>query len=74
MRDLRRYAQQTTVQLIVGAVLLLFIVGTGLIYWRYGEGAALLGFLCLLGAGVPVLAIIFALRVIDWVVKRANRE
>ena len=47
-RDLRKYASQTNVQLIVGALLILFIVGLGLIAWIYGAGAPM-GFLCLLG-------------------------
>ena len=56
-RDIRRYANQTQVRLVVGALLLLFIVGDGLIYVIYGQGAALMGLLCL-GAGLlPVIAI-----------------
>lgn len=74
IRDLRRYARQTNIQLVVGALLLLFIVGDGLIYLVYGLGPALMGLLCL-GAGLfPVVLIILALLLIDWVVKRANRE
>ena len=73
-RDLRRYASQTQTQLIAGALLVLFIVGDGLIYLIYGQGAALMGLLCL-GAGLfPLLAIILMLWLIDWVVKRANRD
>lgn len=73
-RDLRRYANQTQARLIVGALLLLFIVGDGLIYLIYGAGPALMGLLCL-GAGLlPVIAIILIFWGIDWVVKRANRD
>ena len=39
--DLRHYASQTTVQLIAGALVLLFVVGMGLVWWLY---APLLGF------------------------------
>jgi hypothetical protein len=35
--DLRRYAKQTNIQLIIGFLLILFIVGDGLIYLRYGS-------------------------------------
>ena len=38
-RDLRKYASQTNVQLIGGALLILFIIGLGLIAWLYGTGA-----------------------------------
>ena len=74
VRDLRKYARQTNTRLIVGALLVLFIVGDGLIYVIYGSGAALVGLLCL-GAGlVPIVLIILVLSLMDWVVKRANRE
>ncbi len=73
-RDLREYARQTNTRLIVGGVLLLFIVGDGLIYFIYGPGAAISGLLCL-GIGLfPILLIILVLTVIDWAVKRADRE
>ena len=73
-RDLRKYAQQTNVRLAVGALLVLFIVGDGLIYLIYGPGAAITGLLCLVGAMVPILAIGAALWLMEWVLKRANRE
>ena len=53
-RDLRNYAKRTNIQLAVGAFVLLFIIGLGLIWLLYGKGAALIGFLCLLGALVPI--------------------
>lgn len=73
-RDIRKYASQTQVRLIAGALLLLFIVGDGLIYLIYGQGAAIMGLLCLTAGLVPVLAIIGVLFIMDWVVKRANRD
>jgi hypothetical protein len=71
-RDLRLYARQTNVRLAVAAVVLLFGVGLGLIYFIYGPGAAVVGLLCLLGALVPVVLILIALYGIDWIVRRAN--
>jgi hypothetical protein len=71
-RDLREYAKQTNIQLTLGAFVLLFIVGLGLIYWIYGPGAAGLGLLCLLGGLVPIAIILFVLFGIDWIVKRAR--
>ncbi len=74
MRDLREYAKQTNIQLAAGAFLLLFVFGIALIYFIYGPGAALVGFLCLLGALVPIGLILLALFGIDWIVKRANSK
>jgi hypothetical protein len=73
-RDLRKYASQTNVQLIVGALVLLFVVGLGLIAWIYGVGAAAMGFLCLLGALVPIGLIAFFLFGLDALVKRINKD
>jgi hypothetical protein len=73
MRDLRKYAKQTTVQLIVGAVVILLVVGLGLIYYFYGIGGAVSGLLCV-GAGLlPILAIAGALWLIETISKR-NRD
>jgi hypothetical protein len=73
-RDLRKYSSQTSVQLIAGALLLLFVVGLGLIAWIYGPSAALMGFLCLLGALVPVGLIALSLFGLDALVKRINKD
>jgi predicted PurR-regulated permease PerM len=72
--DLRRYASQTTFRLIAGSILLLFTIGLGAIWLIYGPYAALTGFLCLLGALVPIGLIAFFIFGLDWVVKRANRD
>lgn len=73
-RDLRKYARQTNVRLGVGAFFLLFVVGVALIYAVYGADAALAGFLCLLGALVPVVLIFLSLAILDWIQKRANSD
>lgn len=72
--DLRSYTSQTTFRLIVGALILLFVVGGGLIWWIYGLGAALIGLLCLLGALVPIGLIWFLLFGLDLLVKKLNEE
>ena len=51
---------------------LLFVIGIGLIYLIYGPGAATLGFICLLGAMLPVVLILLFLFITDWIVKRAG--
>jgi len=73
-RDLREYAKRTNVQLAAGAFVLLFIFGLGLIWLIYGRGAAIIGFLCLLGALVPVALILLALFGMDWIVKNARSK
>ena len=73
-RDLRKYAQDTNTRLVIGAFLLLFLVGDGLIYLFYGKGAALMGLLCLLAGVSPLLLILLVMLVLDWIVKRANED
>jgi hypothetical protein len=71
--DLRKYSRQTTIRLILGGFLILFLIGDGLVYFIYGPAAAISGFVCL-GAGLlPVLIIMGALWVMEYVVKK-NRE
>jgi hypothetical protein len=73
-RDLRRYARQTRFRMVVGAIALVLLVGEGLIYLIYGPQAAVTGFICI-GAGlVPVVLVIGILKLIEWVVKKANPE
>ena len=73
-RDLRKYARQTSVQLGVGAVLVLFLIGDGLIYLIYGKGAALMGLSCLLIGLAPILLIALLMLLLNWIVKLANRD
>lgn len=73
-RDLRKYARQTNVQLGVGAVLLLFLVGDGLIYLIYGKGAAIMGLTCLLIGLAPIVLIFLLMILLNWIVKLANRD
>jgi uncharacterized membrane protein len=73
-RDLRKYMKDTNVRILIGAFLLLFVIGVGLIWAIYGLGAAVSGFLCLLGAFVPIGLIFLVLYGMDWIVKRANRD
>ncbi len=70
---MRRYASQTSVRLIVGALLLVFLVGDGLIYLIYGPASAVMGLLCLLGALVPIVLVWLVIMLMDWIVKRGNQ-
>ena len=72
--DLRKYASQTTIRLIVGALALVFIVGGGLIWWLYGLGPMLMGLLCLLGALIPIGLIWLLMVGLDLLVKKLNEE
>jgi len=73
-RDLRKYARQTNIRLAVGAILVLFIVGDGLIYLIYGGGAAMMGILCLLGGMVPVVLVLLVLLLFEWIQRHADRD
>jgi hypothetical protein len=73
IRDLRSYAKQTNIRLIVGALALLLLVGLGLIFLIYGKGAVFTGLLCIIGGLIPVVLIMIALSIIDHIVKK-NRE
>ncbi len=71
-RDLRAYARQTNVRLAVGAILVLVVLGIGLIWVIYGEGAASFGFFCLLAGLAPVLLILLVFWAIDWILRSAR--
>ncbi len=73
-RDLREYAKQTNIQLIVGAFILLFGVGIGLIYLIWGPGAAGIGFMCMLAGLLPIALILVVLYGMDWFVKRGRSK
>lgn len=72
MRDLREYARQTNVRLALGAFILLFVIGVGLIWLIYGGNAAGLAFTCLLAALFPIILILFIFVAIEWILKRAR--
>ncbi len=71
--DLRKYSRQTNSRLIIGAILLLFLVGGGLILYFYGTGAFALGLLCLAGGLAPVLVILLIFWGLEAIVKH-NRS
>lgn len=73
-RDLRKYARQTNVQLLIGFLLLLFVIGDGLIYFFYGRQSAIMGLICLAAGVAPLLIIGLVLWGMEWIVKRANEE
>lgn len=73
-RDLREYAKRTNVQLAIGAILLIFIVGDGLIYLFYGQAAAMMGLACLLIGLAPIVLIVLLMLLLNWIVKLANRD
>jgi hypothetical protein len=72
--DLDKYNKTTTRRLILGGLLILYIVGGILIYIFYGSGAALTGFLCLTLGLSPILLILIFFWVLEWIVKRANKD
>jgi hypothetical protein len=73
-RDLRQYARQTNVRLVIGFILLLLVVGDGLIYLFYGQGAAVMGLICIMAGLAPIILILVALEFIDWIVRMKNPD
>lgn len=73
-RDLRKYAATTNFRLILGAVVLLFVVGLGIIGLIYGFKAALFGLLCLLGGMVPIVLILIFWFGLDVLLKKINKD
>lgn len=71
-RDLRKFSKETNVRLAFGAFILLFVVGVGLIWAIYGQGAAGMGLLCLLAALVPVILILGVFLAIEWILRSAR--
>ena len=59
-------------RLALGAFILLFNVGVAWIWAIYGQGAAGMGFLCLLAALFPVILILAIFLAIEWILKRAR--
>ena len=53
--DLRKHRQQTDRILVIGGFGLLFLVGGALIWYVYGIGAALAGWVCM-GGGVALFS------------------
>jgi len=71
-RDLRKYAKQTNLRLLIGFFVLLLLIGIGLIYLFYGRDAALMGLICTGAALVPAVLIWLVLWVMGYIVKKAN--
>ena len=61
-------------RMAVGALLILFIVGLGLIWFIYGFPAAVMGLVCVLAGLVPIVLILVLLNFSDWILKRAGRS
>ena len=73
-RDLRKYAAQTNIRLLVGFILLLFLVGDGLIYFFYGPQSAIFGLMCLVAGLLPLILIGLLLWGLEALVKRVNDQ
>lgn len=74
MPDLRQYARQTNVRLVLGALIILLVIGEGLIWIFYGGSTAILGLLCI-GAGlIPVGIIVAILAIMEKIVQKQRGE
>jgi hypothetical protein len=68
-RDLRKYARQTNVRLSIGFAIIIFLIGDGLIYYFYGQGAAIMGALCILLGLVPLILVFLIFLAMDLVIR-----
>ena len=73
-RDLRKFASQTNIRLIIGGLILVFVVGLGCIYVFSGQGAAIAGLLCLLAGLIPLFLIWAVFFVLELITKRAREQ
>jgi hypothetical protein len=71
-RDLRKYTRDTNIRLVFGAFILLFVVGVGLIWLIYGQGAGGMALFCLLAALAPIILILGTFLGIDWIIRHAR--
>lgn len=72
IKDLRKYSLKTNTRLVFYFIGILLTLGLGLIWLFYGRNAALLGFLCLLGAGIPIALITAAILGLDYFVNKSS--
>lgn len=73
-RDLRAYARGTQLRLIFGGLVIVVVIGNGLIWLIYGDGAVQMAMLCTAIGLAPGLLIIGWLLLMEWIVKRARDE
>ena len=73
-RDLRKFNRQTTIYLIIGGLVLLFVVGAGLVYFIYGPESAISSLICMAAGLFPVALIVIVLWGLDWIVKHVDRD
>jgi len=66
------YAAQTRFRVVLWFVFILFFLGLGLIWAFFGRNAAITGFFCLLGAGIPIGLIALFLIGLDVIVKKSQ--
>lgn len=70
---MRNYAKQTNVRLIIGALVLLVVVGSVLILLIYGKQAVFSGLLCIISGLLPIVLISIILWIIDRLAKKYDK-
>ncbi|MBU0492444.1 MAG: hypothetical protein KKA73_18935 [Chloroflexi bacterium] len=64
--NLRRHRQQTDRNLVIGALFLLFVVGGGLIWYFWGAGPALAGWVCMGTVVMLIGSLYLILKLMEW--------
>ena len=73
-RDLRKYARATTIRLVVGVILIVFVIGDGLIFLIYGQDA---GQMALISTGLglaPLVLVGIMLWFLGWFARSVSGE
>jgi hypothetical protein len=73
-RDIRAYARSTQLRLVVGFFIVLLVVGNGLIWFFYGDGAARFALICTLVALIPAALIAGGLWIMEKLLRSAEVE
>lgn len=71
-KDLREYSDQTNKRALAFFILILLVVGVGLIWLFYGNLAAISGILCILAGLFPLFLIWLSMKVLDWIIIKAD--
>lgn len=72
--NMRKYNRATNRRLAIGAILLLFIVGDGLIFLIYGKQAGYLGLICTVSGLAPIVLIAGVLKLLELLRKRLDHD
>jgi hypothetical protein len=72
LRDLRKYASQTSFRLIVGGISIVIIAGVTATWLIYGKSAAISALICIVIGLLPIAVIILVFILINALLRKYN--